>query len=148
MFGSGKKNFSRFSDSARHGSHIRISENMAATVRLLQSIRPPNGFPDTTTTHFPAGLMWPPPPERKPGGRNGEDWRVLFEEKGKEGWPRLASESPCQSRTAEFFDKSCLLTSPLPHLHPSSLFTLPPISSPVSSFPSPPSPAPPASSVC
>lgn len=35
-----KKNFSCFSKSARHGLHIGWSENMAAVVRLLPSIRP------------------------------------------------------------------------------------------------------------
>lgn len=35
-----EKNFSCFSESARHGSHIGRSENMAAVVRLLPSIRP------------------------------------------------------------------------------------------------------------
>lgn len=43
MSGSGinlKKNFYCFSQSARHGLHIGRSENMAAVVRLLPSIRP------------------------------------------------------------------------------------------------------------
>lgn len=98
----------------------------------------PNGFPDTTTTHFPVCLMWPLPWKRqreKMVRSTSAFWRKGQGRLAKVGQVHISGERVLLSilYVWNFWHTlSPHLTSPT--FMPSSLFTLPSISLPVSPF--------------
>lgn len=105
-------------------------------VRLLPSIRPQMASLTPPLLIFQCALCGHH--LEKGSGKKWWGVWVVFEERGREGWLRLArctsavNEFSCQYCMFEIFDTRSHLTSPT--FMPSSLFTLPSISLPISPF--------------
>lgn len=149
-----KKNFSCFPESARHGFHTGRSENMAAVVRLLPSIRPQMASLTPPLLIFQRALCGHHL-EKRGRGKNWWRGRVLLKRRGaakvskkiaakhspnnrfpntlSEGvgcrcnpgvQQQRASEFSCQYPMFEISEAHSPLPCPPPLLMPSSLFTL------------------------